>query len=209
MAASRARSALSLILGIALCSVPSAVDAASPSAAAALRVLDDQLSAYNASDKQAFLATLHFPHVRIAGAAVRVFPNPQSYMPELSMVQHGWDYARWTERRVVQDSASKVHVIATFTRYVASGDAVDSYEGMYVIALKGGRWGVIARSSISAWTGSGAVGSRRSDAAPGRLAVHSACGVGAALGSSCLAAPRLAHSPARRPAFALANAEAY
>jgi hypothetical protein len=208
MAASRARSALSLILGIALFSVASAAQAASPSAAAALRVLDEQLSAYNASDKQAFLATLHFPHVRIAGAAVRVFPNAQSYMPELSMVQHGWDYARWTERRVVQDSISKVHVIATFTRYLANGDAVDTYEGLYVIVLKGGRWGVIARSSLSAWSGSGAVGSRRIDAAPSRLAEHSACGVGAAPGSSCLVEPRLAPSRANGSAFAFANAEA-
>ena len=199
MAASRTGSALSLILGIALCSVPSAVDAASPSAAAALRVLDDQLSAYNASDKQAFLATLHFPHVRIAGAAVRVFPNPQSYMPELSMVQHGWDYARWTERRVVQDSVSKVHVIASFTRYVASGDAVDSYEGMYVIVLKGGRWGVIARSSISGWSSSGAARSPRSGVAGPRLAAHSACGADAALGRSCLVEPRIALSARRAP----------
>lgn len=120
---------------------------ASPSAAAALRVLDDQLAAYNASDKRAFLATLHFPHVRIAGAGVRVFPNAGSYMPELSMVQHGWDYARWTDRKVVQEGTNKVHVVATFTRYLASGRAIDSFDGLFIVVLKSGRWGVIARSS--------------------------------------------------------------
>jgi len=205
MAASRAWSALSLI--IALLAVPSAAPAVSPSAAAALRVLDEQLSAYNASDKQAFLATLHFPHVRIAGAAVRVFPNPQSYMPELSMVQHGWDYARWTDRRVVQDSIAKVHVIATFTRYSANGDAVDSYEGLYVIVLKGGRWGVIARSSVSGWSSSGAARVPRIDAAGARLAAHTACGAGAPPGSWCLVEPELATSRALRfvPAFVRAN----
>jgi hypothetical protein len=120
-----------------------------PSAAAALRVLDDQLSAYNASDKQAFLITLHFPHVRIAGNNVRVYPNAQTYLPELSMKQIGWDYARWTDRKVVQDSATKVHVAATFTRFLANGRAVDSFEGLYVVALKGARWGVLARSSYA------------------------------------------------------------
>jgi hypothetical protein len=120
-----------------------------PSAAAALRVLDDQLSAYNASDKQAFLITLHFPHVRIAGNNVRVYPNAQTYLPELSMKQIGWDYARWTDRKVVQDSATKVHVAATFTRFLANGRAVDSFEGLYIVALKGGRWGVLARSSYA------------------------------------------------------------
>jgi len=121
----------------------------SPSAAAAMRLLDDQLSAYNASDKQAFLNTLHFPHVRIAGAAVRVYPGPQAYLPELSMKQIGWDFARWTDRKVVQDSATKVHIAATFTRFLANGRAVDSFEGMYVVALKGGRWAVVARSSFA------------------------------------------------------------
>jgi hypothetical protein len=120
-----------------------------PSAAAAMRVLDDQLSAYNASDKQAFLNTLHFPHVRIAGAAFRMYPAPQAYLPELSMKQHGWDFARWTDRKIVQDSTSKVHIAATFTRFLASGRAVDSFEGLYVVVLRGGRWGVVARSSFA------------------------------------------------------------
>jgi hypothetical protein len=206
MAVSRAWSALSLI--IALISVPSAAPAVSPSAAAALRVLDEQLSAYNASDKQAFLATLHFPHVRIAGAAIRVFPNAQSYMPELSMVQHGWDYARWTDRRVVQDSIAKVHVIATFTRYSANGDAVDSYEGLYVIVLKGGRWGVIARSSVSGWSSSGAAGSRRVDV-DARIAAHSACGSSAQPRSTCLVEPRLAPSRVPSSNFAWPKAQAH
>ena len=35
---------------------------ASPEAAAALRVLDDYIAAYNARDEAAFVATLHFPH---------------------------------------------------------------------------------------------------------------------------------------------------
>ncbi|MBM4385315.1 MAG: hypothetical protein FJ091_18335 [Deltaproteobacteria bacterium] len=136
------------------CAVASANEAMaqttmSPAGAAAMRVLDEQLSAYNASDKQAFLITLHFPHVRIAGNNVRVYPNAQSYLPELSMKQIGWDYARWTDRKIVRDSATKVHVAATFTRFLANGRAVDSFEGLYIIALKGGRWGVLARSSYA------------------------------------------------------------
>jgi hypothetical protein len=149
MTTRRVWSALSLSLAIAVAALPAAAQSPSASSAGALRALDDQLSAINASDKLAFVATLHFPHVRIAGSNVKVYPTAQAYLPELSLKQHGWDYARWTERKVVQDSVEKVHVVATFTRYLANGKAVDSYEGLYVIVLKNGRWGVVARSSYA------------------------------------------------------------
>jgi len=135
----------------AICLVASTASAqpATSSDAAALRVLDDQLAAYNASDRDAWLGTLHFPHVRIAGSEVTVFPTPESYLPELSLKQHGWDYARWTQRRVVQSGVGKVHVVARFTRFLANGSSVDSFEGLYVIVLRHGRWGIIARSSYA------------------------------------------------------------
>jgi hypothetical protein len=86
--------------------------------------------------------------VRIAGDTVRVFPTPESYLAEISFKQHGWDYSRWTERRVVQSGPGKVHVVATFTRYRANHTAVDSFAALYVIAFRGGRWGIVARSSF-------------------------------------------------------------
>lgn len=138
---------LGLVLVVSIAAAPSLGEDAMGTEAAALRVLDDQLSAYNASDEQALLATLHFPHVRIIGSQVRVFPTPESYLQELALNQYGWDYAKWTERRVVQSAVGKVHVVARFTRYRANGAQVDSYDALYIIVLRGGRWGVAARSS--------------------------------------------------------------
>ena len=51
--------------------------------AAALRVLDDYIAAYNARDEAAFVATLHFPHVRIAGDRAKTFMGIAEYMREL------------------------------------------------------------------------------------------------------------------------------
>lgn len=142
--------ALLAALGMAfLIALAASGQSSTPSDAAALRALDDQLDAYNASDPIAWVGTLHFPYVRIAGSEVTVFPTAESYIPELSLKQHGWDYARWTQRRIVQSSVGKVHVVARFTRFQASGGAVDSFEGLYVIVLRHGRWGIIARSNIA------------------------------------------------------------
>jgi hypothetical protein len=142
------RSALVALIALASLALPRAVHAQTSEEAAAYRVLDEQMAAYNASDEKAWLSALHFPHVRIAGDTVRVFPTAESYLAELSFKQHGWDYSRWTERRVVQSGPGKVHVIATFTRYRANHTAVDSYPALYVIVFRDGRWGIVARSSF-------------------------------------------------------------
>lgn len=116
---------------------------------AALRVLDDYIAAYNARDESAFVATLHFPHVRIAGDRVRTFAGVAEYMRELELEKGGWDYSTWSERRVVQSGPTKVHVAARFTRFRAGGIPVGSYDSLYVIVLRNGRWGVLARSSYA------------------------------------------------------------
>jgi hypothetical protein len=145
----RARSTaleVGLAVALALFAAGARAQVAGTGEAAAMRVLDEALAAYNASDERAWLATLHFPHVRISGSNVRVFPTSESYLPELSLAQHGWDYAKWTDRRVVQSGVGKVHVVATFTRYRAGGAPVDRFDSLYVIALRKGRWGILAIS---------------------------------------------------------------
>jgi hypothetical protein len=148
--ARRFRSAGAALLAIALGALASVAhpETLTSEEAAAYRVLDDQMAAYNASDERAWLKELHFPYVRIAGDAVKVFPTPESYLPELLFKQHGWDYARWTERRIVQSGPGKVHVVATFTRYRANHTPVDSFGALYVIVFREGRWGVVARSTF-------------------------------------------------------------
>jgi hypothetical protein len=151
MAIGALRGARTALLLLAVLVLPATGRPQSPDSdeAAAYRVLDDQMAAYNASDERAWLAALFFPHVRISGDAVRVFPNAESYLRELSFKQHGWDYSRWTDRRTVQSGPGKVHVVATFTRYRANHTPVDSYSALYVIVLRNGRWGIVARSSFA------------------------------------------------------------
>jgi hypothetical protein len=87
--------------------------------------------------------------VRIAGDRVRVVPGMREYLAELELNKGGWDYSTWTERRIVQSGAAKVHIAARFTRYRAGGVPVGSYDSLYILVLRHGRWGILARSSYA------------------------------------------------------------
>jgi hypothetical protein len=43
-------------------------------------VLDRFMAALNAGDEPALLATLHFPHYRLAGGRMRVWDQPGAYL---------------------------------------------------------------------------------------------------------------------------------
>jgi hypothetical protein len=139
--------ALALAVGLAV--APSRAQFDGGPEASALRVLDAYIAAYNASDPSAFVATLEFPHVRIAGDRVRVFRSAAEYRRTLRLAKKGWDYSTWTDRRVVQSGPAKVHIAARFARFRAGGAPVDSYDSLYVVVLRHGRWGILARSSYA------------------------------------------------------------
>ena len=48
----------------------------------ALAVLDRFMVALNAGDEPALLATLHFPHYRLAGGRMRVWGQPSAYLSD-------------------------------------------------------------------------------------------------------------------------------
>jgi hypothetical protein len=120
---------------------------------AALRVLDDYMAAFNARDLDAWVATLSFPHVRIASGRVAVFPDAAAYRASFEFAQFaaatGWSRSEWTERRVIQTGPDKVHLAVTFTRFREDGSVLARYESLYVVTRVDGRWGVQARSSYA------------------------------------------------------------
>ncbi len=147
-------------LHAALCAVALAVFA-SPLAAlreetpehAALRVLDEFMAAFNARDVEAWIATLTFPHVRIASGHVAVFADAAAFRDGFEFArfaeQTGWSRSEWGERRVVQAGPEKVHVAVVFTRFRADGSVLARYESLYIVTKLDGRWGVQARSSYA------------------------------------------------------------
>ena len=121
--------------------------------ASALKVMDAFMAAFNARDAGAWADTLLYPHVRFAGGKVTVFPDRAAFVAanhiDALIAGEGWDHSSWDELSVAQSSATKVHIVVTFTRYHADGRKYASYPSLYIVERVDGRWGVRARSSFA------------------------------------------------------------
>ncbi len=119
--------------------------------AAAMRVLDAFMTGFNARDLQAWEATYHFPHFRLAGGKLTVLEAAGERSPAIfdALVATGWHHSAWLTREVVQASAEKVHVAVEFARFRADGSELARYRSLYVLAHEDGRWGIRGRSSFA------------------------------------------------------------
>ena len=61
----------------------------------------------------------------------------------------GWRRSTWDDMAVIQSSAQKVHIRVRFSRFDAADELIASYDSLYIIEPKDGRWGVRARSSFA------------------------------------------------------------
>jgi len=119
----------------------------------ALETMDAFMEAFNAGDARRWAGTLNYPHVRIAGGAVRVSQNAGEYAGRFSFDEFrrrtGWHHSVWDEKKIVQSSAEKVHIVVQFTRYRADDSKIASYRSLYIVTNDNGHWGVQARSSFA------------------------------------------------------------
>jgi hypothetical protein len=140
-------------LGAARAGEPASPAAEEAPEQAALRVLDAFMAAFNARDVEAWIATLNFPHVRIASGSVAVFPDPAAFRNNFEFArfakQTGWSRSEWGERRVVQAGPDKLHIAVVFTRFREDGSVLARYESLYIVTKLDGHWGVQARSSYA------------------------------------------------------------
>ena len=114
-------------------------------------MLDNFLAALNAGDQRALLATMHFPHYRLAGVSMRVWDEPDdSYLAGFyARAGADWHRTEWDFRRVIAAGEEKVHLDVQFTRYRADNSAIGRYRSLYIVTRRGGVWAIQARSSFA------------------------------------------------------------
>ncbi len=121
--------------------------------AEAMKSLDEYMAAFNARDMDAWSKTLNYPHVRIAGGAVRVWETPEEYAGRdvfsILTSQYGWDHSVWDRREVVQSGQDKIHFATTFSRYDKDGNKIATFDSLYIVTKQDGHWGTQARSSFA------------------------------------------------------------
>lgn len=114
--------------------------------------LDRFMTAFNARNVVAWSHTLHYPHVRLAGGTVKVWPTAEDYARENGLTelsQAGWSRSRWDYRHLVQRSDDKLHFAVSFTRFRADGSKIGSYQSLYILTKEADGWGTQARSSYA------------------------------------------------------------
>jgi len=108
------------------------------------------MTALNAGDEPALLATLHFPHYRLAGGRMRVWDRPGSYLGDFhARAGADWHHSAWDFRNIIAAGPAKVHLDVQFTRYRADDSPIGLFRSLWIVTQSGGHWAVAARSSFA------------------------------------------------------------
>jgi hypothetical protein len=117
---------------------------------AAMKCLDDFMTAFNARDIEAWQQTFNFPSVRLASNTLTII-DKDYHQPR--MFERGalaeWDHSAWERRAVIHAGDDKVHIDTRFVRYRADGSVIGGFDSIYVVTCEDGHWGVKARSSFA------------------------------------------------------------
>ena len=118
--------------------------------ASAIAVLNRFMAALNAADEPALLATLHFPHYRLAGGRMQVWETPGAYFGDfLARAGVDWHHSAWDFRNPIAAGPAKAHLDVQFTRYRADNSVLGRFRSLWIVTMQEGRWAVAARSSFA------------------------------------------------------------
>jgi hypothetical protein len=117
---------------------------------AALAVMDAHAAALNSREQTAIASTLHFPHIRLSGTALKIWETEDSYFADfLARAGIDWHHSAFADIRVVRAAASKVHLDAEIRRFTAGDRLITSFRSLWVITNESGRWAAKMRSSFA------------------------------------------------------------
>ena len=119
---------------------------------AAVDRVEAYLDAVNRRDVEAFAATLHYPHYRVARGGIQVWEQAgdlTSTMRFERLASTGWVRSAWDAVDPVQVSGDGANVALELSRYDADGEQIAQFHTLYLVTRQDGRWGIKARSSFA------------------------------------------------------------
>lgn len=116
-------------------------------------VLDAFLAAFNANEAEALADTYHYPHYRLARGTMSLLESRDDaiawhHQSFQALPNSGWAKSTWVERRIVTASEAKIHVATRFRRMHMDGSEIGTWDSLYVLIKRDGRWGIKLRSSF-------------------------------------------------------------
>lgn len=117
---------------------------------AALDVMQAHIDALNARDEKALAATLHFPHFRLSGVALKIWDTPDSYFKDFrARAGASWARSTFEDIQIVRSSENKVHLDVQINRYDSTGSILTSFRSLWIITHEHGSWAAKFRSSFA------------------------------------------------------------
>ncbi len=124
-------------------------------AKSAIEALHTFMEAFNSLDKDRIVATLHFPHaVHSDGNDPTLYADGDEFWgflkPQLANMKdrEGWAYSTLDAVEVANETPNTIHVLVTFSRRNAAGDAYGVAKGLWVVTKKNERWALQVRSTV-------------------------------------------------------------
>lgn len=116
----------------------------------ALSVLEAHIIALNSHDEAALANTLHFPHIRLSAAEMRLWPTADSYFADFQKRAGGdWHHSEFHDIKVLADSETKVHLDAEIIRYNKHDEIISRFRSLWIVTLEQGVWAAKMRSSFA------------------------------------------------------------
>ena len=118
---------------------------------AALDVMKRHIDALNELDENSLAQTLHFPHYRLVGSKLDVWPEKKNYLADFhKRAGAKWAQSKWESIDVQESSSDKVHLIVQVVRLDDNDKVIAKFKSLWVITLKEQKWAAQFRSSFAA-----------------------------------------------------------
>ncbi|MEM6303926.1 MAG: hypothetical protein AAF744_04355 [Pseudomonadota bacterium] len=117
---------------------------------AARAVMAAHIAALNARDERALIETLHFPHYRLSGTALKIWDTPDVYFADFrARAGSAWARSEAVDIRLQQAAANKVHLDVEIRRFDGQGARLAAFRSLWVFTLEEARWAAKFRSSFA------------------------------------------------------------
>jgi len=112
------------------------------------------LQGFNSRDRDAMVAELHFPHLRLSGSnqiqvwdtAANINANFDEQTQKLN--EEGWVRTDSNLINAIQEGSDKVHLTMIQSRIHSDGSEYNRFQTLWIFIRENERWGVKFRSSF-------------------------------------------------------------
>ena len=112
------------------------------------------LIGFNSRDREAMVAQMHFPHLRLSGTnQIQVWNTAEAFTSNFNgqtqkLKEEGWVRTESNFVQDIQSNPEKVHLTMVQSRIHIDDSEYNTFQTLWLFIRENGRWGVKFRSSF-------------------------------------------------------------